>query len=84
MPQHVSAAKRVRQDAKRRLRNRYHKVTVRSLVKDLRSTTDPAEAASKLHLAQAHLDRLAARRIVHPNAAARAKSQLQRYVTSLS
>ena len=83
MPQHVSAAKRVRQDAKRRLRNRYQKVRVRSLVKDLRSTTDPAEAAAKLREVQAQIDRLAARRIVHPNAAARSKSQLQAFVASL-
>ncbi len=84
MPQHVSAAKRVRQDAKRRLRNRYQKVRVRTLVKDLRETTDPTEAAAKLRDVQARLDRLAARRIVHPNAAARAKSQLQQYVASLA
>lgn len=83
MPQHVSAAKRVRQDAKRRLRNRYQKVRVRTLVKDLHATADPAEAAAKLRVVQAQLDRLAARRIVHPNAAARTKGQLQRFVESL-
>lgn len=83
MPQHVSAAKRVRQDAKRRQRNRYQKMRVRTLVKDLRATTDPAEAGAKLREVQAHLDRLAARRIVHPNAAARTKSQLQQFVASL-
>ena len=83
MPQHVSAAKRVRQDAKRRQRNRYQKVRVRTLVKDLHATTDAAEAATKLREVQAHLDRLAARRIVHPNAAARTKSQLQTFVASL-
>lgn len=83
MPQHVSAAKRVRQDAKRRLRNRYQKVRVRTLVKDLRATTDPAEAAVKLRELQAHIDRLAARRILHPNTAARSKSQLQQFVSQL-
>lgn len=83
MPQHASAAKRVRQDAKRRLRNRYQKVRVRSLVKDLRATTDPAEAEVKLREVQAHIDRLAARRIVHPNTAARSKSQLREFVSSL-
>ena len=84
MPQHKSAAKRVRQDAKRRIQNRYHKVRIRTMVRDLRETTDPAEAASKLDAVKAQLDRLASRRIVHPNKAAHAKSQLERYVRSLS
>lgn len=83
MPQHKSAAKRVRQNAKRRLRNRYQKVSVRTLIKDLQAETDPAEAASKLNAVKAQIDRLAARRIVHPNKAARAKSQLERLVQSL-
>ena len=84
MPQHKSAAKRVRQDAKRRLRNRYQKVRVRTLIKDLRATTDPAEAEAKLNVVKAQLDRLASRRIVHPNNAANAKSQLDVFVRTLS
>lgn len=83
MPQHKSAAKRVRQDAKRRLRNRYQKVRVRTLIKELQAETDPAEAASKLNEIKAQLDRLAARRIVHPNKAANTKSQLERHVQTL-
>lgn len=83
MPQHKSAAKRVRQDAKRRLRNRYQKVRVRTLIKELRATTDTTEATTKLNVIKGHLDRLAARRIVHPNNAAHAKSQLDGYVRSL-
>ena len=83
MPQHKSAAKRVRQDAKRRIRNRYHKTRVRSLIKDLRETTDKAEAEVKLNVIKAQLDRMAGSRLVHPNKAANAKSQLDRYVDSL-
>lgn len=84
MPQHKSAAKRVRQDAQRRLRNRYHKVRVRTLIKDLRATTDTAEAETKLNTVKSHIDRLAARRIVHPNNAANTKRQLDLYVRSLA
>lgn len=83
MPQHKSAAKRVRQDAKRRLANRQHKLRVRTLIKSLRETTDPSEAQAKLNVIKGHLDRLAANRIVHPNKAANAKSQLDKYVDSL-
>lgn len=83
MPQHKSAAKRVRQDAKRRLRNRYQKVRVRSMIKDLQAETDRSEAEAKLNAIKAQLDRLATRRIVHPNKAANTKSQLDRYVQTL-
>ena len=84
MPQHASAAKRVRQDAKRRLRNRNHKVRLRTLVKDLQAETDPAAAQAKLNEAKARIDRLAGRRVLHPNAAARVKGQLERHVQTLS
>ncbi len=83
MPQHKSAAKRVRQDAKRRIRNRYQKVRVRTMIKDLRGETDPAEAATKLNEIKAQLDRLASRRTLHPNKVAHTKSQLDRYVQTL-
>ena len=84
MPQHKSAAKRVRQDAKRRLRNRYQKVRVRTLIKDLQNETDPAAAEAKLNVVKAQLDRLAANRTLHPNKAARTKGQLESYVNGLS
>ena len=84
MPQHKSAAKRVRQDAKRRLRNRYQKVRVRTLIKDLEAETDQAAAEAKLNEVKAQLDRLAGRRVLHPNQAANTKSRLDRHVRSLA
>ena len=83
MPQHKSAAKRVRQDARRRLRNRAHKVRVRTLMQNLRETTDRDEAETKLREVKAQLDRMATRRILHPNKAANLKSQLDLHVQSL-
>ena len=83
MPQHKSAAKRVRQTAKRRLRNRYHHTRVRTMIKDLREATSREEADQKLDAVKAQLDRLATRRLLHPNKAANIKSRLQRFVTSL-
>ena len=83
MPQHSSAAKRVRQDAKRRLRNRYQKGRVRTMIKELRAETDPAAAQAKLNAVKAQLDRLAGDRVLHPNKAAHVKSQLDRHVDAL-
>ncbi len=84
MPQHKSAAKRVRQNESRRMRNRYHRSRVRTLIKKLKSTSDAEQASSQLNDVKAYLDRLASRGIVHNNTAANYKSQLERYVNSLS
>ena len=84
MPQHKSAAKRVRQDAKRRIRNRYQKVRVRTLIKDLEAETDKVVAEAKLNEVKAQLDRLAGRRVLHPNQAANTKSRLDLHVRSLA
>lgn len=84
MPQHKSAAKRVRQNAKRRLRNRYHRARVRTLIKDLRSTTSREDAEPKLNTIKAQLDRMATKRLMHPNAAAHTKSQLEQFVNGLA
>ncbi len=84
MPQHKSAAKRVRQDAKRRQRNRFQKVKVRTLIKDLEAETDASLAQTKLNDIKAQLDRLAGRRVVHPNQASNTKSRLDRHVDSLA
>ncbi len=84
MPQHKSAIKRVRQTEKRRLRNRVHKMRVRTLIKDLRATTSRQEAETRLNEVKALLDRMATRKLMQPNAAARTKSQLERFVHTLS
>ncbi|MFN3597127.1 MAG: 30S ribosomal protein S20 [Rubricoccaceae bacterium] len=83
MPQHKSAAKRVRQAAKRRQFNRYHKTRVRTMIKDLQATNEPEAARAKLDAVKAQLDRLAGRRVMHPNTAANTKSRLEQYVNSL-
>ena len=83
MPQHKSAAKRVRQDARRRLRNRQHKLRVRTMMKALEAETERAAAEQQLGEVKAQLDRMATRRIIHPNKAANLKSALERHVQSL-
>ena len=43
MANHKSSLKRIRQEEKRRLHNRYYAKTMRNTVKKLRATTDKAE-----------------------------------------
>lgn len=83
MPQHKSAEKRVRQNEKRRIRNRYQKVRMRTLVKQLEDTEDKAEAETLLNEVKAQLDRLATKRIITPNKAAHLKSRLEKQVNAL-
>ncbi|MBO6574100.1 MAG: 30S ribosomal protein S20 [Rhodothermales bacterium] len=83
MPQHKSAAKRVRQDQKKRAANRLHRSRMRTMMKQLRSTENKEEANSLLSDVKAYLDRLSAKRIIHPNKAANYKSALEKQVNAL-
>jgi small subunit ribosomal protein S20 len=83
MPQHKSAEKRVRQNARRRARNRYHRSRMRTLVKKLRSAEDKEQASPLLLSIKSYLDRLASKGIIHKNKAANYKSELEKHVNSL-
>ncbi|NDC89689.1 MAG: 30S ribosomal protein S20, partial [Bacteroidetes bacterium] len=69
MPQHKSALKRVRQAERRRLRNRVRRTKMRSMIKKLRDTSNPAEATTLLASVKSYLDRLAVKGIIHKNMA---------------
>jgi small subunit ribosomal protein S20 len=79
-----SAEKRIRQEHKRRQRNRAQRSRVKTGIKRVLSAETPAAAEAALREVAALLDRLASRRVIHPNKAARKKSQLARRVASLS
>lgn len=80
MPQHKSAEKRVRQDAKRRLHNRYYKVMMRNAMKAVRAASTQEDLVEKSRLATRVLDRLAVKGIIHKNFAANRKSQMARMI----
>ena len=84
MAQHQSAKKRIRQDAKKRLDNRYYKKTTRTAIKKLRDMTDSAEAKKFLPKVISMIDRLAKRNTWHRNKASNLKGKLMRFVNGLS
>ncbi len=84
MPQHKSAAKRVRQSETRRARNRVHRSKMRTMIKKLRASEDSAAASALLIDVKAYLDRMSARGIIHKNKAANYKSQLEKHVNTLA
>jgi len=83
MPQHKSAEKRIRQNEKRRKRNKSRKSQVRTKIKTLKSTDDPEAARELLNDVKGDLDRLAAKGIIHKNRAANKKSSLETFVDGL-
>ncbi len=83
MAHHKSAQKRIRQIAKRRLRNRYYAKTTRNAIKKLRTIEDKKEATTLLPSVVSMVDRLAKRHIIHRNKAANIKSSLMKRVNTL-
>jgi small subunit ribosomal protein S20 len=81
MPNTPSAIKRLKQSIKRRMHNRIAKKIIKTYTK----RTMAAVAAKELEKAQADfrttvakIDKAGARRVLHPNTAARRKSRLTR------
>lgn len=83
VPNIKSAKKRLRQSRKRREHNKDVKSSIRTVTKKLLQTESPEEAETLLRNASSMLDRAARRGVVSENAAARRKSRLSRYVSSL-
>lgn len=80
MPHTHTAKKRGRQSAKRRLRNRAVKKAIKIQIKSvLDASKGPADKLqAEVRAAIKKLDKAAAKRVIHPNTAARKKSQLAR------
>lgn len=87
MPNNKSTEKRIRQDVRRRDRNRAARSEMRKSIKQLRTAVEAGDAAVAENLLPATLslvDTTAGKSIIHRNMAARTKSRLVRAVRSLS
>ncbi len=76
-----SAEKRIRQERKRTLHNRAQRSRLKTALKRV-SSASPSEAEGAFKEVSALLDRMATRRIIHRNKAARKKSQLARQLNA--
>ena len=86
MAHHASAEKQMRQDLKRRARNRKNVSQLKTQVKKLRAaiaTGDAAAAKKLLPETIGEIDKAARKGVVHDNAASRHKSRLTRKVSAL-
>ena len=84
MTNHKSSLKRIRQDKKRQLHNKYYAKTMRNAVRKLRAMTNKEEAEKLYPSVQKMLDKLAKTNIIHRNKAANLKSSLTRQINAMS
>jgi len=83
MANHLSAIKRIRQNEKRRLHNRYYARTMRNALKDFRSISVKKDAEEKFPKMVSLIDKLVKKNIIHKNKAANLKSKLSKQVSTL-
>lgn len=83
MANHKSSKKRMRQDAVKRIRNRYYKKTARSSIQKLREMTDKKEAEKFLTKVISMIDRLAKKNTWHKKKASNLKGKLTKHVNTL-
>ena len=83
MANHLSALKRIRQNEKRRLHNRYYARTMRNALKDFRNISVKKDAEEKYPGMVSLIDKLVKKNIIHKNKAANLKSKLAKQVSTL-
>lgn len=84
MANHQSALKRIRGNAKKRLRNKYQLKTCKTAIKQLKKKQDKQEALIFFQTVSSMVDKLAKKNIFHKNKAANTKASLAKYINSLS
>ena len=86
MAHSLSAKKRIRQNERRRARNRARKVVLKDSVKSFMSAIaggDVAKAETELRNTTRRLDKVAAKGTIHKNTAARKRSRLAKRLNAL-
>ena len=83
MAQHKSAIKRIRSSARRKARNTAQESALKTLIKKVRQEKDKVKADAALKEAVSLLDKLAQKRVVHPNKASNQKSKLTKLVNKI-
>ena len=78
MPNTKQAAKRLRQDDKRRIANKSVRSTMKTAMKKVLDAENPEEAKAALPMAMKKVDKAAKKAVIHDNTAARIKSRLSR------
>ncbi|GAM08177.1 30S ribosomal protein S20 [Geobacter sp. OR-1] len=87
MAHHKSALKRIKQNEKKRLRNRHVRSTLRTFVKNVREAVagnNQDAAREALAAAIPVIDKAASKGVIHPSNASRSVSRLTKLVNTLN
>jgi len=84
MANHKSQFKRIRQNEKRRLENRYWGKTMRNAIKRMRNILDANEAKAKMPAVTSLIDKVAKKGVIHKNKAANLKSGLMHKINKIA
>ena len=84
MDRHPQQIKRERQDKKRRARNLYGLSRLRTSIKKVLSSSTKKEAELVYKDAVKIIDKAVSKNLIHKNTGARRKSQITRFLNSLS
>ena len=84
MANHKSQFKRIRQNEKRRLENRYWAKTMRNAIKKMRNIVSASEAKAKMPEVASLIDKVAKKGIIHKNKAANLKSGLMHKINKIA
>jgi small subunit ribosomal protein S20 len=83
MAQHKSAIKRIRQNERRRIRNKANLSRMKTLIKNVEMSKGKEEATTAYRTAVKFLDQLGAKGVIHKNRAANQKSRLTKLVKAM-
>jgi len=81
---HKQQIKRDRQELKRRAINSQNRSKMRTLIKNVLSEKDPQKAKDLYTKAVAFIDKMASKKLIHKNNAARQKSKITNHLNSLT
>lgn len=84
MAQHKSAVKRIRSSERRKKRNTEQKSSMRTLIKKVRAEKDKTKVEAILKETISLLDKLAGKRVIHPNKASNQKAKLTKLYNKMS
>ena len=83
MAQHKSAVKRIRQNERRRVRNKANLSKMKTLIRRVETSKEKDKATSAYRTAVKFLDQLASKGVIHRNKAANQKSRLTKLINAL-
>jgi len=83
MANHPSSKKRIRQNEKRKVHNKYFARSTRNAIKELRNNTEKEASQELLPKVTSKIDKLAKMHQIHKNKASNLKAKLTKHVNSL-